>query len=67
MTAITLQHLQAVRETYKQAEQRAIALGAAETTPEQKTRYREEELKARGMKEAVEGLIFDLTGEFPTD
>ena len=67
MTTITLEHLQAVRETYRKNELRAKTMAACENNPTFKKAHLDQEIKARGMKEGIEGLIFDLTGEFPND
>jgi hypothetical protein len=67
MKTITLEHLQEVREHYRQSEIRSREMAAADTDPIFKKAYLELEIKTRGMKEGIEGLIFDLTGVFPTD
>jgi hypothetical protein len=65
MTEITLDKLEKLKIAYEQNEWRARDLAKAEQNLEFKTAYLFQATKARGMKEAVEELIFVLTGTFP--
>ena len=67
MVEITLEYLKKMRATYRNSELYGRELAAAAKTPAEVRRYEDEAQKALGMKEGVEGLIFDLTGEFPND
>ena len=74
MPEITLEYLETVRKQYRANEQRCrdyqsnvelMPKGAIEKSSLM-TMYQFQEYKVRGMAEAIDGIIFYMTGSFPS-